>query len=81
MATLGIDIGGTNLSLGLVENGKIIQEIHTPSFRPEMTLDETLDYLAAQIEKVFRTGTGFLPLTWRWKPSGARHWFTRARAS
>ena len=57
MATLGIDIGGTNLSLGLVENGKIIQEIHTPSFRPEMTLDETLDYLAAQIEKVFRTGT------------------------
>ena len=57
MATLGIDIGGTNLSLGLVENGKIIQEIHTPSFRPEMTLDETLDYLAAQIEKVFRAGT------------------------
>ena len=57
MATIGIDIGGTNLSLGLVENGKIIQEIHTPSFRPEMTLDETLDYLAAQIEKVFRAGT------------------------
>ena len=57
MATLGIDIGGTNLSLGLVENGKIIQEIHTPSFHPEMTLDETLDYLAAQIEKVFRAGT------------------------
>ena len=57
MATIGIDIGGTNLSLGLVENGKIVQGIHTPSFRPEMTLDGTLDYLSAQIEKVFRPGT------------------------
>ena len=57
MATLGIDIGGTNLSLGLVDDGRIIQEIHTPSFRPEMTLEETLEYLAAQIEKVFRAGT------------------------
>ena len=57
MATLGIDIGGTNLSLGLVEDGRIIQEIHTPSFRPDMTLGETLDYLAAQIEKIFRVGT------------------------
>ena len=56
MATLGIDIGGTNLSLGLVEDGKIIREIHTPSFRPEMTLDETLDYLSEQIEKVFQPG-------------------------
>jgi len=56
MATLGIDIGGTNLSLGLVEDGKIIQEIHTPSFRPEMTLEETLDYLADQIAKLFHPG-------------------------
>ena len=56
MATLGIDIGGTNLSLGLVEDGKIIQEIHTPSFRPEMTLDETLDYLSAQIAILFHPG-------------------------
>ena len=57
MATLGIDIGGTNLSLGLVEGGKIVQEIHTPSFRPEMTLDETIDYLASQIRTVFQPGT------------------------
>ena len=56
MATLGIDIGGTNLSLGLVEDGKIVREIHTPSFRPEMTLDETLDYLSEQIDKVFQPG-------------------------
>ena len=56
MATLGIDIGGTNLSLGLVENGKIVQEIHTPSFRPDMTLDETLDYLAEQIGILFHPG-------------------------
>ena len=57
MATLGIDIGGTNLSLGLVEDGKIVHGIHTPSFRPDMTLDETIDYLSDQIEKVFRPGT------------------------
>ena len=57
MATLGIDIGGTNLSLGLVEDGKIVQEIHSPSFRPEMTLDETIDYLSAQISVVFRPDT------------------------
>ena len=56
MATLGIDIGGTNLSLGLVEGGKIVQGIHTPSFRPGMTLDETMDYLSAQIHKIFHPG-------------------------
>ena len=56
MATLGIDIGGTNLSLGLVEDGKILQEIHTPSFRPDMTLPETLDYLGDQVQKIFRPG-------------------------
>ena len=27
MATLGIDIGGTNLSLGLVEDGRIIHPV------------------------------------------------------
>ena len=59
MATLGIDIGGTNLSLGLVENGKIIQEIHTPSFRPEMTLDETLDYLACMTRRTSLPGRSF----------------------
>ena len=57
MATLGIDIGGTNLSLGLVEGGRILQGFHTPSFRPEMTLGETMDYLSAQIDKLFRPGT------------------------
>ena len=57
MATLGIDIGGTNLSLGLVEGGKIVQGFHTPSFRPEMTLGETMDYLSDQIKKLFHPGT------------------------
>ena len=56
MATLGIDIGGTNLSLGLVEGGKIVQGFHCPSFRPNATLDETLDYLSDQIRKLFRPG-------------------------
>ena len=57
MTTLGIDIGGTNLSLGLVEGGKIVQGFHTPSFRPEMTLGETMDYLSDQIKKLFHPGT------------------------
>ena len=56
MATLGIDIGGTNLSFGVVEAGKIVEEIHTPSFRKDMTLDETLDYLSTQIGILFRPG-------------------------
>ena len=57
MATLGIDIGGTNLSLGLVADGKITQEIHAPSFRPDASLDETLEYLSGQIGILFRPGT------------------------
>ena len=57
MTTLGIDIGGTNLSLGLVTDGKITREIHAPSFRPDASLDETLEYLSGQIGILFRPGT------------------------
>ena len=57
MTTLGIDIGGTNLSLGLVSDGKITQEVHAPSFRPDASLDETLEYLSGQIGILFRPGT------------------------
>ena len=57
MATLGIDIGGTNLNLGLVENGRIAQRISVPSFTQDSTLDQTLDYLSAQIHKIIHPGT------------------------
>lgn len=61
--TLGIDLGGTNLCLGLVENGIVKERISVPSFEPSATLDETLEYLAEQIAKVLtpqitKIGTG-----------------------
>jgi glucokinase len=51
--TLGIDIGGTNLSFGLVEDSKVTRGFSVPSFAPGMTLEETLEYLASQIQKIF----------------------------
>ena len=48
--TLGIDIGGTNLSFGLVENGKVTEGFSVPSFAPDATLEETLEYLASRIQ-------------------------------
>ena len=49
---LGIDLGGTNLCLGIVENGTVKEKISVPSFKPSATLEETLEYLAEQISKV-----------------------------
>lgn len=49
---LGIDLGGTNLCLGIVEDGVVKERISVPSFLPEATLEETLEYLAGQIGKV-----------------------------
>ena len=49
---LGIDLGGTNLCLGLVDNGEVKERISVPSFKPDATLEETLEYLAEQISKV-----------------------------
>ena len=51
--TLGIDIGGTNLSFGLVEDNRVTNGFSVPSFAPGATLEETLEYLAAQIQKLF----------------------------
>lgn len=50
--TLGIDLGGTNLCLGIVESGVVKERISVPSFRAEAALEETLEYLAEQIGKV-----------------------------
>lgn len=50
---LGIDLGGTNLCLGLVDGGKVLRMISVPSFDRSFTLEQTLDYLAEQISSVF----------------------------
>ena len=55
--TLGIDIGGTNISLGLVQKGTLQQMISVPSFQREDTLEQTLDYLSTQIEKIITPET------------------------
>ena len=55
--TLGIDIGGTNLCLGLVENGRICRSFSVPSFSGDASMEQTLDYLAVQIDKILRPGT------------------------
>ena len=55
--TLGIDIGGTNISFGLVENGTIREGFSVRSFAPGSTLEETLDYLSAQIRRIIRPDT------------------------
>ncbi len=53
---LGIDLGGTNLCLGLVDNSEVIKMTSVPSFDRSFTLEQTLDYLAEQISSVFVAG-------------------------
>lgn len=48
--TLGIDIGGTTISLGLVQGARVIKEVCVPSFASNATQEQTLQYLASQIE-------------------------------
>ena len=55
--TLGIDIGGTNLCLGLVEGGRVIRSLSVPSFSRDASMEQTLDYLSAQIDKILEPGT------------------------
>lgn len=49
---LGIDIGGTTISFGLVEGNAIVKKTCVPSFRPKATLDETLAWLYTNIDDV-----------------------------
>ncbi len=46
---LGVDLGGTNLCIGLVDNGVVVKTVSVPSFTPSATMEETLEYLAEQI--------------------------------
>ena len=49
---LGIDIGGTTISLGLVEGTEIVRQNRVPSFPKNATLEETMDYLAGRIQEM-----------------------------
>lgn len=46
---LAVDLGGTNLCLGLVDNGVVVDMASVPSFAPSATMEQTLEYLAEQI--------------------------------
>lgn len=56
--TLGIDIGGTTIGLGLVNDGKILKKVSVPSFPAGATMEETLDYLSAQIAGIIPADAG-----------------------
>lgn len=46
---LAIDLGGTNLCLGLVDDGAVVNMTSVPSFPTSATMEQTLEYLAEQI--------------------------------
>ena len=48
--TLGIDIGGTTINLGLIDGDRILKKIQVPSFPKTATQEDTLIYLGDQIE-------------------------------
>ena len=50
---LGIDIGGTTISLGLIEGGKIVRSECVSSFPAGASQAETIDYLTENIRKIF----------------------------
>ena len=55
--TLGIDIGGTNLSLGLVQDDAVQHAFSAPSFPLDATLEQTLDYLGGLIDRIITPDT------------------------
>ena len=58
--TLGIDIGGTTISLGLVQDNKVVQKICVPSFPAGATQAETLQYLGDHIASVLVPGVSHI---------------------
>lgn len=46
---LAVDLGGTNLCLGHVDNGVVHNMISVLSFSRSSTMEQTLEYLAEQI--------------------------------
>lgn len=66
--TLGIDIGGTTISLGLVEGSCVVKKVCVPSFPSGASKQETLDYLGDRIQEflvpgVTKIGVGVPSLT------------------
>lgn len=62
MMILGIDIGGTNITIGQVKDGKVANSVAVKSFDREWDLDRTLEYLGSQIDTLFSAeveGIGF----------------------
>ena len=57
MMTLGIDVGGTNLNMGLVRDGRIVRRETKPWFPKEMNLQQTLDTLSEQISGLLTPDT------------------------
>ena len=55
--TLGIDVGGTNLVLGLVKDGQLVRKTSAPWFPREATLQQTLDILSERIEGMLTPDT------------------------
>lgn len=49
---LGIDLGGTNLCLGLVNDGIVVKTMSVPSFPPSSGVEETLEYMAGHISSM-----------------------------
>ena len=56
--TLGIDIGGTNICLALVEGNAVLKKISVPSFSHDWTQEQTLEYLSSQMEAIFDPAVG-----------------------
>ena len=66
--TLGIDIGGTTISLGLVKESRVVSKVQVPSFPANASQNETLEYLEACISdilvpEVTRIGIGVPSVT------------------
>lgn len=51
---LGIDLGGTTISMGLVDNGSITASLTGPSFEKGASLEQTVDHLESFISKFFQ---------------------------
>ena len=54
--TLGIDIGGTTINLGLIDGGRLLKKVQVPSFPKTATQEDTLIYLGDQIENFLVPG-------------------------
>lgn len=48
---LGLDIGGTTINIGTVDNGNLLSVVPYPSFESNSSLKETLEYLFSIIER------------------------------